>query len=88
MTEQNVSSSKRLFVIAPDWAKAFASIAPGRLTAVLVRFGLPAHFIEMISCIYTGRRFYVKTDGYESGWNLQHYGIVQGCPLSLFCSQL
>ena len=66
--EQNVAVSRRLVVLALDWAKAFDSIDPQRLLAALTRFGLPAHFIQMIGAIYSDRRFFVKADGLQLSW--------------------
>ena len=47
----------KVILLALDWAKAFDSIAPAALNHALLRFGCPQHFVEMISAIYSDRRF-------------------------------
>jgi hypothetical protein len=74
----------KVILLALDWAKAFDSVSPAGLIESLRRFGIPAPFRDMISSIYTDRRFIVKDAGETSSWYNQSYGICQGCPLSPF----
>jgi len=74
----------RLLLLALDWAKAFDSIAPESLCRALTRFGLPAAFVSMVHGIYQERSFMVRDAGVDSEFHPQHFGIVQGCPLSPF----
>ena len=52
-------------LLALDWAKAFDSIAPESLLSALARFGLLAHFVEVIHEIYAKREFFVLIDCLE-----------------------
>ena len=74
----------KLHMLAIDWRKAFDSINPAALLDALRRFGLPAHVLQVIGSIYTGRNFYVKDSGVTSERRCQNSGICQGCPLSPF----
>ena len=76
----------KAILVALDWAKAFDSVSPAALTNALLRFGIPAPYVDMIQAIYTGRRFIVRDAGRTSAWHSQYFGICQGCPLSLFFS--
>ena len=67
-----------------DWAKAFDRIDPAAMHHALLRFGVPQQMVDMISEIYTGRRFTVQDGGHESGDHAKGAGISQGCPLSPF----
>ena len=71
-------------MLALDWAKAFDSIDPECLIHALKRFGLPDKFSQMVSAIYSQRKFFVKDGGHSSSIHDQHFGISQGCPLSPF----
>ena len=73
-----------LHLLALDWAKAFDSINADATLNALRRFGLPAHFCEVVRSIYTGRIFAVRECGETSGQCRQDSGICQGCPLSPF----
>ena len=74
----------RAVLLALDWAKAFDSISPQSLMGALGRFGIPKPMVDMITAIYSDRRFYVRDFGTKSEWRRQHLGICQGCPLSPF----
>ena len=54
------------------------------LIVALRRFGIPDGFCAIIRAIYSGRRFVVRDAGHTSEPRPQHFGISQGCPLSLF----
>lgn len=74
----------KLLMIALDWAKAFDSITPDRMRTAMRRFGIPEAFVRAVAGIYTDQKFFVRDAGNESTWHDQHFGIVQGCPLSPF----
>ena len=78
------SSDSSAIFLALDWAKAFDSISPVGLADALVRFGIPPEFVDMVSNIYSGRKFHVKECGKISNDHCQAFGISQGCPLSPF----
>ena len=71
-------------LLALDWAKAFDSISPASLLTSLRRFGLPEYVLDIISSIYSDRKFFVQDCGVQSSQKAQHSGICQGCPLSPF----
>ena len=71
-------------LVALDWSRAFDSIDPSCLIAVLRRFHLPAKFLRIIEKIYCNRKFEVIDCGSLSNEHHQHFGISQGCPLSPF----
>ena len=50
----------------------------------LRRFGVPDGVCSIIRAIYSGRKFVVRDAGHTSEPRPQHFGIPQGCPLSLF----
>ena len=74
----------KLAFVALDWAKAFDSISPSALKKAMLRFGVPAHFANIVGAIYSDRRFFVKDAGEKSTMHRQTFGISQGCPLSPF----
>jgi len=76
------AKDEKAWLLALDWAKAFDSIAPESLLSALARFGLPAHFVEVIHAIYAKREFFVHECGVDSDMRSQKSGISQGCPLS------
>ena len=65
-------------------AKTFDSLSPTAMIAALQRFGLPTKVLNLISAIYTDRRFKVKDFMGFSTERRQNSGISQGCPLSPF----
>ena len=71
-------------MLALDLTKALDSVDPECLIQALHRFGLPAHYLQIIRNIYTGRVFKVSDHGYESQEHHQYFGISQGWPLSPF----
>ena len=71
-------------LLALDWQKAFDAIHQDALIMALKRFGLPAHVLEVIRGIYSGRRFQVKDGSDNSNQKKQRSGGSQGCPLSPF----
>jgi len=70
--------------LALDWAKAFDTISVEGLLVSLQRFGVPAPFVAMVKGIYSNRCFKVRDSGHTSSTHPQHFGIIQGCPLSPF----
>ena len=73
-----------LHMLALDSRKAFDSIAPEAMLKALRRFGLPQHCLEVVTSIYTDRKFIVRECGVESSPGAQGAGVCQGCPLSPF----
>jgi len=73
-----------LHLLALDWQKAFDSINPDAMLNALRRFGIPAHFCQVVRSIYTGRSFTVHECNKVSDPSKQDSGICQGCPLSPF----
>ena len=84
LEESWATQNGKVVLLALDWAKAFDSVSPAALSDAMRRFGIPSAFIDMISAIYSDRRFLVKDAGLTSSWYKQEYGICQGCPLSPF----
>ena len=80
----NRQKDGKTILLALDWAKAFDSVSPDALATALKRFGIPQELVQMISAIYTDRRFIIRDAGSTSTWHPQAFGISQGCPLSPF----
>ena len=53
-------------LLALDWSKAFDCISPDALNGALLRFGVPSSICDMISVIYSGRKFHVCEAGHVS----------------------
>ena len=51
----------RKTILALDWARACDSISPSSLLTALTRFGLTAHFVDMVRAIYSSRFLLCKT---------------------------
>ena len=77
----NRQKNGKAVLLALDWAKAFDSVSPVSLAAALTRFGIPSELVQMISAIYTDRRFVVRDAGSTSTWHPQAFGII---PLNPF----
>eukprot|EP00969_Alexandrium_andersonii_P324591 14343067-Alexandrium_andersonii.AAC.1 len=82
LVEERPSNSLHLVFI--DWEKAFDRIHPDSVGAVLRRYQVPDHFVEVIEALLVAPRFKVDMDGQSSGWREQESGIRQGCTLSPF----
>lgn len=67
---------------ALDRAKAFDSISTVGLLDALRRFGIPQHFLSMVTALVKHRLFYVRDCGEQSQPRQQKSGISQGCTLS------
>ena len=78
------SNEGSLLLLALDWAKAFDSVSADALCNALLRFGVPAAFVDLVRAIYTDRTFYVQDGEQQSAARQQRFGISQGCPLSSF----
>ena len=74
----------RLHLLALDWQKAFDSINADAMMNALRRFGVPLHFRQVVTSIYSGRVFEVRECSEASERSCQDSGICQGCPLSPF----
>ena len=74
----------RVHLLALDWAKAFDSISPEALITSLRMFGVPCHFVNVISAVYADRWFFLEECGQQSATYKQASGVCQGCPLSPF----
>ena len=84
LEQEWASADGSLLLVARDWAKAFDSIDPKGLVRALERFGVPKHFVRVVTNIYTDRKFVVSDCGHTSEAAPFRFGICQGCPLSPF----
>ena len=64
------------------WAKAYDTVKADSLCLALVRFGLPSDFVQVISGIYSERRFLIKDHTGSSSLRPRHSGRAQVSPLS------
>ena len=76
------NNSGGFVLVMLDWAKVFDRLHPQNLVRALLRFGIPPEMCEIISAIYSVRRFTIIDHAGKSGLHDQSAGIAQGCPLS------
>ena len=76
--------SSQVLLLALDWNKAFDSVNPDAMAVALRRFRLPEFQIDLISKMYSERRFRVMDGQALSEERPQRSGISQGCPLYSF----
>ena len=71
-----------LYLLFLDWSMAFDRIDHTALLGSLRRLGMPAHYLEIISDLYTDPNFVVSNNSAPEGHGKCYAGIRQGCPLS------
>jgi len=82
LQEKCVEQNEQLVAVFVDFAKAFDTVDRQLLWDLLLRYGCPPTFVEVVKAFHTDMHAIVKLGGEESGSFPITAGVKQGCVLA------